>query len=186
MSKYNPEGLITRSADQIQEAIVNHPDNADCRDEKDLLCSWRRAYECHMNEGGSAAWRAFQKKIDGEKSPSMRALTLLAEKDGCDRTVFHADTDKFLTLKWMLESMPQEQRIDLAAIQRKVHENQIRLPEPGPELSPVVYNGMTGLCRIYIKANASGVSFHDPIEKILSGELFAETLRPSTPGHKLN
>lgn len=171
MSKYNPEGLITRSADEIQEAIVNHPDNADCRDEKDLLCSWRRA---------------FQKKIDGEKSPSMRALTLLAEKEGYDRTVFHADTDKFLTLKWMLASMPQEQRIDLAAIQRKVHENQIRLPEPGPELSPVVYNGMTGLCRIYIKANAAGFSFHDPIEKILSGESFAETLRPSTPGPKLN
>lgn len=154
MSKYNPEKLINRSADEIQAALVNHPDNANRRDEVDLLCSWRRSYERHMNEGGSGSWRAFQRKIDKETSQSMRLLTLLAERNGDDKTVFHADTDQFLALKRMLDSIPQEERIDLSAAFRKQTEKEIRLPPPSPELSPVPYPGNPELCRIYIKASA--------------------------------
>ena len=184
MNKYNPEGRLDRSADEIQEALVNHPDNADRRDEVDLLCSWRRAYERHMNEGGSAAWRAFQRKMDGEKSQSMRALTLIAERNGYNKTVYHADTNKFTALKRYLDNMPQEQRIDLAEAYQKSRENEIRLPTQGSELSAIVYPGMERLCRIYIKAGAVRFSAQNPIEKILSGEAFSTP--PAPQGPRLN
>lgn len=186
MSKYNPNGLNVRSADEIQEALVNHPDNEWRRDEIELLCLWRRAQERHISGKGFAALSEFERKMDGEKSQAMRALTLLAERSGDNQTIYHAHTDNFLTLKWMLNTMPQEQRIDLAAAYKKSQENQIRLPEPGPELSPVVYEGMTGLCRIYIKADALKFCPQDPIVKLLSGEMFdAPCPRPSM-GPKLN
>ncbi len=187
MSKYNPDGLTVRSADEIHEGIVNHPDNAGCRDQKDLLCTWRRAYERHMNEAGSAAWRAFQKKIDGEKSQSMRSLTVLAEREGDNKTVYHAHTDNFLTLKWMLNTMPQERRIDLAAAYAEKAKTEIRLPPPGPELSPIVYKGQEErLCRIYIKANAMKFYPQDPIERLLSGEMPEAPRWPSPAGPKLH
>lgn len=170
MNKYNPEGRMDRSRDEIQEALVNHPDNAHRREELDLLCAWRRAYERHMNEGGSAAWRAFQQKIDGEKSQSMRALTLLAERSGFENTVYHADTDNYVTLMRMLNDMPQEKRIDLHAAFMKNAANDIRLPEAGPELSPVMHSGMRELCRIYIKAGAVRFVSQDPITRLIYGE----------------
>lgn len=178
-NKYNPEGRTVRSADEIHKGLVNHPDNANCREEKDLLCSWRRAYECHMNESGSAAWRAFQKKIDGEQSQSMRALTLLAERAGDQNTVYYAQTDKFLSWKWMLASIPPEDRIDLLAAYKKRQENEIRFPELEAQFLEDGKHGPQSLCRAFIVGGKIKVSDSDSMEEILKGNA---TTAPRAPG----
>lgn len=182
-NKYNPEGRTVRSADEIHEGLVNHPDNANCREEKDLLCSWRRSYERHMNESGSAAWRAFQKKIDGEQSQGVRALTLLAEREGMVDTVYHAHSDGFLSWKWRLASIPPEDRIDLLAAYKKKQENEIRLPGLEEKISPEEKYSTLNLSRVFIMGSKIVFAQKDPFEEMLNGNL-PET-QPALPAPKL-
>ena len=182
-NKYNPEGRTVRSADEIHEGLVNHPDNANCRQEKDLLCSWRRAYERHMNEGGGAAWRAFQKKIDGEKSQAVRALTLLAEREGIVNTVYHAHSDSFLSLKWMLASIPPEDRIDLVAAYKKRQENEIRIPGLEEKISPEGKYSTHNLSRVFFMGGKIVFAEKNPFEEMLKGNF---PMAQPAPGLKLH
>lgn len=181
MNKYNPENRTVRSADEIHHGLVNHPENINCREEKDLLCSWRRAYERHMNEGGSAGWRAFQKKIDGEQSQSMRALTLLAEREGYENTAYHTNHDSFLSMKWMLANIPPEMRIDVFADYRRVQENEIRLPVEVTKILEEGKYGTQSLCHVFIMGGEIVMAESNLLEEVLKGKQSSRGHSPAGP-----
>ena len=81
---YNPEGKNVRSVQEIRDGLINHPANAHRKDELSLLIDWILAKERHNNEKGVAMLKAFEEKMAGEQSPSLRALTLIAQAEGQD------------------------------------------------------------------------------------------------------
>lgn len=97
--KYNPENKSVRSVQEIRDGLINHPSNAGRKEELTLLIDWLLAKERHNNEKGRAILNAFEEKMAGEQSPSLRALTLIAEAEGEDvqfRTI--SDFERLMTV----------------------------------------------------------------------------------------
>lgn len=94
MSKYHSGNTSRRTVDEIREALMAHPDNVDRLDTLALLFDWRRAREKHITRFNKQAVQDFDKKMGDEKSPSLRALTLVHELNGDHATYFKSNLDE--------------------------------------------------------------------------------------------
>lgn len=149
---FNPNGEIVRTADEIQKNLVNHARNAHRKDAVDLLCSWRRARERHMNSKGRESWREFQRKVGGETSQALRAVTLLSELEGSGAVYRRLTQGSMLTFMHWLHEQPDDKQITMRAIEENLIQKFIRVAPPTTEIMPVIYHGREKFCRIYERA----------------------------------
>ena len=97
--------------------MLSHPDNAHRRKHLALLIDWRLSYERHMNKSGIAILRAFEEKMEGENSPSLRALSLLHRMEGED-TTYHTANPYAQSIKVILSQPLETQiRVDLERLE---------------------------------------------------------------------
>lgn len=108
--KYNPENKTVRSVQEIRDGLINHPDNADRKEELELLIDWLLAKEQYNNEVGRALAQAFDAKMGGEESPSLRALSLVAELEGVDE-IYRTSVDPMVVFKRDVLNAPIETQI---------------------------------------------------------------------------
>lgn len=108
--KYNPENKSVRSVQEIRDGLINHPSNANRKQELELLIDWLLAKENYKNEAGRALIQAFDAKMGGEESASLRALSLVAELEGVDE-IYRTSVDPMVVFKRDIINTPIETQI---------------------------------------------------------------------------